>query len=365
MPKTSTDPAKLPLLQVENINSRVEIIADVAAEWRDPDHPPRAEAVAETLEAPNRWTEPALTHALNRWMQRLTVEGLTDWLGDEAPGTSVPVGVLHAERGPLAGLRDALAVWALGHAYVGHVPASSPALLPAFAEALQAEGLALRARFVEAEDEVYEEAEALLAQPESGNVVHDACDDAGLPEARRLVRAPVYSVGVVDGNESQDEMGRLAEDMLLYEGKGRRRLAMLWAPNDHPPDEYLEAMAHFRGLFPAHEDTPGTLQMQQAFLEARDQPHAYADGLEFLMSRGEPEVKRAGHLRWTEYGGLDDLADWLSDHEDEVYAVVARSGLHDQLPEFHTVRTPGGVHVPPLDDREGRETVAFLRGFRA
>jgi hypothetical protein len=293
-------------------------------------------------------------------MQRLTGEGLTNWLGNERPPTSVPVGVLHAEDEPLAGLRDALAVWTLGHAYVGYVPDSSPALLPAFMEALRERGLSFEARFTTRE-QVWEAAEALVAEPEAEAVVHDTSEEAGIPADRRLVRPPVYSVGVVDGHESQDEMGRLAEDMLLYEGKGRRRLAMLWAPRDRSPDDYLQAMAHFRGLFPAHADTPGTLQMQQAFLEARDQPHAYADGLEFLVSRGEPEVQRAGHVRWTEYDNLEDVGNWFADQADEVYSVIARADLHDQLPSFHTIRTPGGVHVPPLDDQEGRETVSFLR----
>jgi len=153
--------------------------------------------------------------------------------------------------------------------------------------------------------------------------------------------------------------------MLLFEGRGRRRLAVLWAPCDHPPDTYLEAMARFRGLFPAHPDTPGTLQMQQAFLEARDDPHAYADGLQFLMSRGDPEPQRAGHVRWTEYDDFSDVGNWLSARGEEVYAVIARRHLHDQLPEHWPIRSPGGVHVPPLDDEEGRAVVSFLRELGA
>lgn len=347
---------------MKTVRPRAEVIADVAADWRDPEHPPRTAAMQETLEAPNRWTEPALKHALNRWMQRLTVEGLTSWLDGEPPESRIRTGVLHAEVGPLAGLRDALAVWTLGHPYIGALPDASPALLPAFVEGLRERGLEVQAQFAPREA-VLAEAEALVAAPESPEAVHSACEDAGIPEAQRLVRPPVYSVGVVDGHESEDEMGRLAEDMLLYEGLGRRRLAVMWAPRDHPPDDYLQAMAHFRGLFPAHDDTPGTLQMQQAFLEARDQPHAYADGLQFLVSRGEPEVQRAGHVRWTEYDDLEDLGRWLDGREDAVYAIIARPHLHDQLPDVHAVRSPGGVHVPPLDDREGEEVVAFLRGL--
>jgi hypothetical protein len=194
-----------------------------------------------------------------------------------------------------------------------------------------------------------------------GDSLAAACEEHGIPESRRLLLGDRYSIGIVDGHESEDEMGRLAEDMLLFEGKGRRRLALLWAPSDHAPDDYLQAMAGFRGLFPAHEDTPGTLEMQQAFLEAQDQPHAYAEGMEFLLSRGEPEPQKPGHIRWSEYESLDRVHDWWREHRKEVYAVIARPHLHDQCPEEWPLRTPGGVNVPPLDDDDGQAIAAFLR----
>lgn len=354
----------IPLLQMEITRKQIDTLAQVAAEWRDPAHPPRAAARQKTLEAPNQWTDQALTHAMNRWMQRLTVEGMTEWLGNEKPSPPLHVGVLHPETSPLAGIRDALAAWVLGDRYVGHVPASSPAILPAFAEELAEHDTDFSIQFGDRE-EIFEQADVLIAQPsESPDSIHDTCDEHEIPPEHRLIRTPVYSVGVVDGNESDDEMERLAEDMFLFEGMGRRRLAVLWAPEGHSPDAYLQAMARFRGLFPAHEDTPGTLQMQQAFLEARDEPHAYAEGLEFLVSRGEPEPQRPGHVRWAEYDSLESLEDWIDGHQRELYSVIARSDLQDQLSSDPSVRTPGGVHVPPLNDPEGREVVSFLKQGR-
>ncbi|PSQ95789.1 MAG: hypothetical protein BRD55_09170 [Bacteroidetes bacterium SW_9_63_38] len=336
-------------------------IEAIAADWRESDHPPRRSAVEETLDAPNRWTEQALDHALNRWMQRLTPEGLQRWIGDEdtALGT---VGVVHGTQGPLTGLRAALAAWTMADRYVGAVPASSPALLPAFAEAAGEQCPETEIMFASVEETI-SRSDVLIGDPNDRieEPLPVLCDDAGLSEAQRHLRPERYSVGLVDGHESEDEMGRLAEDMLLYEGQGRRRLALLWAPTDHPPDDYLEAMAGFRGLFPAHEDTPGTLQMQQAFLEAQDQSHAYAEGMEFLLSRGEPEVQKPGHVRWTEYEALDALDEWWQAHEEEIYAIIARPHLHDQCPDHWPLRTPGGVHIPPLDDDEGTALVSFLR----
>lgn len=343
--------------------SRREALVDVAARWREPDHPPRQEAVADTLAAPNRWTEEALDYALNRWMQRLTLEGLSTWLGEDASAERTTVGVLHGASEPLCGLRDAVAVWAAGHSYLGHVPEASPALLPAFAHEVAEEREDLAAEFVD-EETLFEEATALMAQPDRDAVdaLRKQCDAHAIAADRCLLRPSRLVIVVLDGHEDDDARGGIAEDLLLYEGGGHRRLALVWAPTDLSPDAYLESMARFRGVFPAHEDTPGALQMQKAFLEARDQPRAYAEGLEFLVSRGEPDVPEpAGHIRWTEYDDFDAVGDWIQAHEDALYAVVARSSLHDQLPDAWPLRTPGDLHVPPLNDEEGTAIAAFVR----
>jgi len=342
-------------------NFKKKKIVNAAQRWRDDDYAPRQKAIDETLQAPNRWTGPALNHTLDRWMQQLTPEALEQWIGSGSTGDDAPtVAVLHGGDEPLAGFRAAIGIWALGYSYVGVLSEASPSLLSAFArDVSEKEGRSIR--FASA-DEALSSADAVVADP--GSPVESpaaACDREQIPEQCRLLRPETFSVGVVDGNESEEEMDRLAEDMLLYEGGGRRRLAVLWAPDEHAPDAYLEAMARFRGFFPAHDDTPGALQMQQAFLEARDEPHAYADGLEFLVSRGDPTPQKAGHVRWAEYDALDAVNRWWTDHRDEVYAVIARRGLHDRCSADWPLRTPGGVHVPPLDDEEGQRTIAFLR----
>ena len=353
------------MTNAETVSARLEALADVAAAWREPDHPPREDAVAETLDAPNRWTEEALDYALNRWAQQFTVEALTNWAGQIESEDPMTVGVLHGAADPLEGLRDAMAVWASGHAYLGHVPAASPALLPAFARDLEEHHAAVGTAFVD-EETLLERADALMAQParDAVDAMQERCDAHGIPEDHRLLRPTRLAITVLDGHEDDDVQGSIAEDLLLYEGGGHHRLALLWAPTDLSPDTYLESMARFRGVFPAHEDTPGALQMQKAFLEARDEPRAYAEGLEFLVSRGEPEIPEPdGHIRWTEYDAFDAVDEWIQAHQEALCAVVAREPLHDQLPASWPLRAPGGLHIPPLDDEEGTAIASFLRAL--
>lgn len=341
---------------------RIAAVAQAAEAWREPDHPARAAAVEKTLEAPNRFTERALSFAVNQQMDLLTEEALEAWIGGrwtEAPRT---VGVLNAGNVPLAGLQDLLAVLLTGHAYVGACSSKSPYLLPAFVDEMRQIHEALPARFVEAEA-LFDEGEAVIAtgSDETADWVRTQCAAHGIPEPRRLLRGHRYGVAVIDGNEDEDERAGLAEDALLHEGYGCRNAALIWAPRDLEPDPYLDAFARFRGMFPVHPDMPGALQMPQAFLEATGQSHAYGEGLEFLVSRGAPEPQQPGHVRWAEYDTLDEVKAWLEAHASEIQLVVARDAVAERLATDVPMEPLGEAQRPALDWQPDRvDTVAFV-----
>lgn len=349
---------------MNSIRSRRDALEATAADWRDPEHGPRADAVEATLEAPNRWTEEVLDYALNRWMQSITAESMERWLGPNGADDGKTVGVLHGAAEPTEGIREFLAVVGLGYHYRGAATEASPALVPAFADDL-AGRISDASVEVTSRDSVYVGSDAIMAQPDWKGVdaMREECSARGFSSENLFIRPARLAVGVLDGHESDDERDRFAEDLLLYEGQGHRRLAILWAPRDLEPDPYLRAMARFRGAFPGHPDTPGALEMKKAFLEARDESHAYAAGLEFLVSRGDPEPQSPGHFRWTEYDELGEVAAWLAGHGDLVSAVVAREGLHDRLSDTGPCRTPGDLHFPPLDDEEGGDIARFVRSL--
>lgn len=340
----------------------LEAIAAAAAEWQSPDHPPRAEAVSATLKAPNRFTEQAIAFAINQQMAELTVPALEDWVRGRWASRTQTVGVLNAGNIPLVGLQDLLAVVLTGHTYVGSLSSKSPHLMPAFVTEIRQHASDVPVTFVDA-DALFQHADALIAtgQHETIQWVADQCDTHGIPSNRRLLRGHRYGVAVIDGNEDEDEREQLAEDMLLHEGAGCRSVAIVWAPEELNPDPFLSAMARFRGVFPVHPDLPGTLQMQQAFLDATDQSHAYGEGLEFLLSRGAPEPQRPGHIRWAEYEALDDVSAWLDEHEAGLQHVTARGDLARRLEVPMPIAPLGTAQRPSLDwQPDGHDTIAFL-----
>ena len=342
----------------------IEAIAAVAARWCAPEHPARLEAVERTLAAPNTFTPEAVAFAVNQQMHVLKPKAMRAWLDGRRAPAPRSVGVLNAGNVPLAGLQDFLAVVLTGHRYLGTASSKSPYLLPAFMAELRRTVPDLPAETMPFET-LLERADAVIATgtDETRDQVAEACDRHGIPPGRRLLRGHRYAVAVLDGRETRQERENLAEDALLHEGYGCRNVALIWAPRSLDPDPYLEAFAVFRSVFPPHPSTPGGLKMQQAMLAAVDQPHAYGEGLAFLVSKGPPEVQRPGHLRWVAYDDLTDVGAWLETRREVLQLVVARPRLASRLPDGLPLAPPGEAQRPPLDwQPDGRDTIAFLTG---
>ncbi len=338
-------------------------IADAARNWRDPEYLVRAHAVEETLLAENTFTEEAIAFAVNQQMSLLVDErALQEWAPERAAAADLDIGVLNAGNVPLVGLQDFLAVILSGHRYVGSLSSRSPVLLPAFAGSVSERVPGMAVDFVDAE-RLFERAEAVLAtgSDETAAWVVETCEKHGISPNRRIIRGHRFSIAVIDGGESADDLEGLAEDTLLHEGVGCRNVALIWAPTDVPPDDLLDSFARFRAVFPPHSGTSGRLKMQQAFLQAVNAPHAYGEHLEFLLSKGDPEIQPPGHVRWAEYDNLDDVRRWLSQQRNAIQLVVARGELHGRLETDLPIITPGNAQRPPLDWRpDDRDLITFL-----
>ena len=338
---------------METPAGRMQRLLELARWWREPSWPERQEAVTRALAASDFLTEEAAAFALNQQMHALTESALRRFVESLPPASGRTVLLWQTDRAPLAGWQEALLLWLSGHR--GTLVLSEPAatLVGALLEALAVDAIRLD---TEPQLETrLEEADVLVVVGDEA--VHQAVQEALLrvrrpPERVRLLPMR-YGAAVLDGRETPDELEGLAEDALLFEGFGVRSVRLLWAPESLRPDALLEALSHFRGVFPAHPATPGRLKMPQAWLKAAGIPHAYGEGLEFLVSKGAPEVQTPGHLRWVPYRDPAQVAEWLQAHAAEVSVVVARPTLLQQLPQLPGRTVPGHAHRPPFPDPVG------------
>jgi hypothetical protein len=286
--------------------ARARALRHVAQRWTDPEHPPRAEAVAETLAADNRFTEESLAFAVNHAADLVASGGLDAWLG-EAPAGEGSVAVIARGRTPLDGFFAAAATVASGCRARLAVSAASPALVAAFLDEVGAE-VGEEVGSVVAEAQVMDGAVAVIARGNDAELAswRSRATDAGIPDERMVLVPEAAGVAVLDGSEDREALSGLAEDVLLHEGGTPESVRVVFAPAELEPDPLLEALAGFRELHPPHSGTDGSLAMQAGFLGAAKAPHAVGPG--FLVSKNdEPEPQGGAHLRWTPYSDLDEV----------------------------------------------------------
>ncbi len=101
--------------------------------------------------------------------------------------------------------------------------------------------------------------------------------------------------------------------------------------------------------------------MKKAFLEAIGASHAYGDGLEFLVSKGEPVPQEPCHLRWVPYRTLEEVESWIVQHRDDIQLVLTGDRLEAKLKTNAPVARFGNAQRPSLDWRPDEvDTLSFL-----
>lgn len=334
-----------------------DVIAVCARAWMDIDHPARVDAVDATMDVDgHRFTEEAVAFAVNRTMHVLQdMDGLRTWrTGLSGLGEGRTLAVLNPGHIPFAEIQDLVAALLAGFSWRGTVSKRSPWLLPAFLDDLMHtfEGSALMDAAVGDFDDVVTGADLLIASGTDATMDEVAARARGVGLGREhcWLRGHRFSVAILDGVESQDELLCAAEDMLLHEGQGCRSAAIVFAPETLSPDGLLEAMATFRGTFPVHPRTSGSLVMQKGFLAALDLPHAWGDGPSFLLSRGEAEEQGPGHVRWVPYEHPDAVSAWVSAHRGSLQSIYVREERQDVWSERcgQSTELLGTAQRPPL-----------------
>ena len=343
---------------MSDLRKLVESISKVAKQWLDPEYKPRVKAEQLLYSTEARATPEAVAFAINQQMPQLSVSVLSQVTGAIWGNAPKRIGVLDKESVPLGGLAEWLLVLLYGYEYVGIYNVCPDFLLQGFAEDVKAIFPDLRSSFTSAQAGMGDFS-AILALGIQEETLDVALDRKTIDEAvPRLYRPVQFSVAVIDGRETRDEIEDLAEDVLMHEGRGEDNVRIIWAPEELNPDPYFESFAFFRGVYPAHDKTPGSLQMKKAFLAAQDVPHAYGEGLEFLVSRGEAASLEPCHIRWVTYSSLSEVYEWVEINSEVIRSLVVRVKKHNQINTAAPLLALGKAHRLTLN--ENADTTRIL-----
>ena len=300
------------------------------------------EAVIRQAVAENPWFTPtsirAAVEAIRREM--LEHEKLEAWLAPYAVPVSTPKRVLVIMAGnlPLVGFFDLLCVVASGHHCMVKPSSKDRILLEHIIDELRAIDPALLI-------EIYNGSTPPEAVIATGSDNTNRYFKARYGELPTLLRGSRQSVAVLTGEESEEELRGLEQDIWMHHGLGCRNVSLL----------FLKRGTEFPQILPqaTHEKYRNNYLQTKALFQMTNQPYIDLDGAVAICQSAFSQALSA--LAYTYYETQTEVENWLTEHDHELQCVVARSINHPRRVDFGQAQSPRLTDYPDAVD-----VVAFL-----
>ncbi|MFI3266807.1 MAG: hypothetical protein R3Y15_06585 [Rikenellaceae bacterium] len=168
--------------------------------------------------------------------------------------------------------------------------------------------------------------------------------------AETIARTSRFSVAVLDGNETQEDLEGLSDDLFRYFGLGCRNVSMVFVPQEYDISK-LSAL----GTKQIKEHT-GFINNSRAVRALR-----FMEGVQvvdcdgFIMSEGCAPSNYIAELKYVRYDDISSVEKFLSDNENKIQCVVSNMDIHACGCSFGRAQRP-----EVTDFADGIDVVEFL-----
>ncbi len=311
-------------------------------------------------EARNGWfTTDNVQAAMRAHGEALRPEVLERWEGRMPVGTPVAearkVGLVLAGNLPMVGWNDVLCVLVSGHMGQAKCASDDAVLIPAALQALHRWAPEGAAR-IAITDARMNDVDALIATG-SGNTARHF--DHYFQHVPRIIRGNRTSVAVLDGEETEDDLKALGEDVFAHYGLGCRSTTKLFLPEGFDLDRLFGAWMEW-----------GDLALNNKYANNYDYHKAlWLLNREDLIENGFLLVKEdagwtspVGTLFVSHYGDESEAWEAVNGNADGLQCGGVRKGR--DVTAAVPVLAFGTAQCPmPWDYADGKDTLAFLVGL--
>lgn len=197
----------------------------------------------------NEWfTIDNLNYAISAIAESLTEQNIGAWV-NKYPNlrgykTSRNVALIMAGNIPLIGFHDLLSVLITGHKATVKQSSKDDLLMKGVIELLINIEPEFN-NFVHFTDERLKKFDAIIA---TGSTNSSRYFEYYFGKYPNIIRKNRNSVAVLTGNETQEELKQLADDIFQYFGLGCRNVSKLFIPDDFDIDRFFKAVYHYKNV---------------------------------------------------------------------------------------------------------------------
>lgn len=307
--------------------------------------------VARNAAAQNPWFQPSdVVRAVRSLAENMLTRGaLEEWLSRyPALPAKTPRSVLLVMAGniPLVGFQDLLCTFAAGHGALLKMSSKDSVLMSYIVGELRAiePGLPIAAY------DGSQSPDAVIAMGGDNAVRALRSRYAGLPV---LLRGNRSSLAVVSGDETGNELDRLAEDILSYSGLGCRNVSLLFVPSTYDMEVLRNALRHWNGT--VNQGYINNYRQTKALLTMSGADFTDCGFCLLREERGFPAAVSC--INFTRYSSIAEATAWITEHAAEIQCVAGSVPVCGAV-AFGRTQSPSLTDYP-----DGRDTMRFLSGL--
>ena len=299
----------------------------------------------------NGWfTEDNILFSLQQWGDLLTEENLKEWLSNYSfSNESKPktVGIVMAGNIPLVGFHDFLCVLLSGNKVLAKLSSNDKILLPHLSKylVLQEPSLVDKIEFIDGKMENFD---AVIATGSNNTSRYFEYYFGNKPN---IIRKNRNSVAVLTGNETEEELKALGEDIFRYYGLGCRNVSKIFVPVNYDFDALFDALYHYKDIIHQHKYANNYDYNKAVYLMSE---FKILDNGFLVLKEDEALTSPIAALFYSNYGDETSLREKLDELDEQIQCVVS-SGIRENEVNF------GETQKPSLKDYADEiDTMDFL-----
>lgn len=281
---------------------------------------------------------------LEHWLEPYTLQ-LKDFTHDRN------VAVIMAGNIPLVGFHDFLSVLISGNRFTGRLSSDDAALLPALAR-IMIHFNSQWENHITFTKERLTGFDAVIATGSNNSSNYFNYYFSNVPH---IIRKNKNGVAILIGDESEQELLGLADDIFLFFGLGCRNVSKLYLPEGYKFEALFDAFRHYN-CFSLHHKWMNNHDYYRSVFLLNKIP--LIDNGFVILTWNQAIASPPAVLYYEYYTNKDDLLKWVYLKRDEIQIIVCKNGI----PGYSCL--PGKAQKPGLSDyADGVDTMQFLLGL--
>ena len=326
-----------------NLRERIEFVIKIVEEFGKLD-----DELLQLAHKNNSWFDKkSVLFSLNHWRNILNYGSLNEWLNNYDQSKFFKhkkILVLNAGNIPLAGFHDFLCVLLTGNSPIIKMSSNDSVLFPKIiSKYISSLSYKVPVKLLNSVEDVL--CDKLIM---SGNNISTQIVEYKFKNTSKLIRRNKNSIAIINGEETDDEIDNLGDDIFTYYGMGCRNVSKLYVKKGFSLNRILKI---FTKKFSYVSKNP-TYMNNYNYYKAIYQLDGlkFYDGMFFILKEDESIGSPISVINYEFYDNLEEIYSKIEQRSDEIQCIVSRN---------HIVF--GNCQKPKISDYpDGIDTISFI-----